>query len=90
MKYCIRYINDFRLYDLVDEIKIKLWEVDMNLLGYTQKIKQEKLKQRIIVDLTVLTKCLPAPNSTFLTSSVTSQNLTICSYLSKVFFDFLY
>ena len=54
MKYCIRYTNDFRLYDLVDEIKIKLWEVDMNLLGYTQKIKQEKLKQRIIVDLTVL------------------------------------
>ena len=54
MKYCIRYTNDFRLYDLVDEIKIKLWEVDMNLLGYIQKIKQEKLKQRIIVDLTVL------------------------------------
>ena len=48
MKYCIRYTNDFRLYDLVDEIKIKLWEVDMNLLGYTQKIKQEKLKQRVI------------------------------------------
>ena len=45
MKYCIRYTNDFRLYDLVDEIKIKLWEVDMNLLGYTQKIKEEKIKQ---------------------------------------------